>query len=482
MIVRHTLFNLVGFGAPLLVAIFCIPPLIHGLGADRFGLLTLIWAVVSYFGIFDLGLGRALTQKIAVTPKECQGNIVTIIATAVAMLTALGVFAAVIMFVAAPWAVSLIPSAQNRVEVIYAVYAMAAAMPFIIITSAFRGVLEAQHAFGVINIIRLPMGIFTFAGPLLVVNITEPRLDYIAWTLALGRVVGCAAHGYFAWRIAPLWKGALRVELSIAKELFACGGWITCSNIVGPVMGYLDRFFVASLVSIEGAAHYATPQEIIGRLSIISGSVSSVVFPIFSQHRVRQTEEIKSMVLASVAIINFISLPICLIIALFSGEILRLWIGKEFADQASIILLAMSCGMTVNLTSGIPVAFLQATNPKTVAIIHIIELPLFIVALVTLLDGYGIHGAVIAWTGRIVFDAILLWAAVSIRVKEMRRLSLFILMASLVIGASIYITATITSDYIIIRIILAFFFVLSCAWAAWINVGGVRRLSYAAVP
>ena len=60
-LLRHTAFNLIGLGAPLLVAVGTIPVLIHALGPARFGLLTLIWAVVSYFGLFDLGLGRALT-------------------------------------------------------------------------------------------------------------------------------------------------------------------------------------------------------------------------------------------------------------------------------------------------------------------------------------------------------------------------------------------------------------------------------------
>jgi O-antigen/teichoic acid export membrane protein len=49
----------------MLVAVFCIPILIGGLGKDRFGVLTLAWAVIGYASLFDLGLGRALTQLVA---------------------------------------------------------------------------------------------------------------------------------------------------------------------------------------------------------------------------------------------------------------------------------------------------------------------------------------------------------------------------------------------------------------------------------
>ena len=64
-LLRHTSYNFLGLGLPLVVALFTIPVLVRELGDARFGLLTLIWAVTSYFGLFDLGLGRALTQQLA---------------------------------------------------------------------------------------------------------------------------------------------------------------------------------------------------------------------------------------------------------------------------------------------------------------------------------------------------------------------------------------------------------------------------------
>ena len=65
LLARNTIYSLIGQGAPLLVAVFAIPQLIKGLGTDRFGILTLAWMVLSYFSLFDLGLGRALTQLVA---------------------------------------------------------------------------------------------------------------------------------------------------------------------------------------------------------------------------------------------------------------------------------------------------------------------------------------------------------------------------------------------------------------------------------
>src|SRR5271169_27238 len=65
LLARNTIWNLLGNGAPMLVAVFSIPILIQGLGKERFGVLTLAWALIGYASLFDLGLGRALTQLVA---------------------------------------------------------------------------------------------------------------------------------------------------------------------------------------------------------------------------------------------------------------------------------------------------------------------------------------------------------------------------------------------------------------------------------
>src|SRR2546422_7955265 len=65
LLARNTIWNLVGNGAPMVVAVFCIPILIRSLGRERFGVLTLAWALIGYASLFDLGLGRALTPLLA---------------------------------------------------------------------------------------------------------------------------------------------------------------------------------------------------------------------------------------------------------------------------------------------------------------------------------------------------------------------------------------------------------------------------------
>ncbi len=74
LLARNTLLNLIGQGLPLVVAVITIPFIIHGLGIERFGLLSLAWVVLGYFAIFDLGLGRATTKFVAEAIRNIDRN------------------------------------------------------------------------------------------------------------------------------------------------------------------------------------------------------------------------------------------------------------------------------------------------------------------------------------------------------------------------------------------------------------------------
>lgn len=62
---RNTVWNLAGSVLTLIVAVACIPILIKRFGEERFVMLTLVWALVGFAGLFYVGFGRALTQVMA---------------------------------------------------------------------------------------------------------------------------------------------------------------------------------------------------------------------------------------------------------------------------------------------------------------------------------------------------------------------------------------------------------------------------------
>jgi len=411
MILRNTLFNLIGLGAPLIVALFSIPILIESLGEDRFGILTLIWAVVSYFGLFDLGLGRTLTlqlSKYLASDKEAESG--ELAWTALVIMLGLGIVAGTLLYLFAPLGLAQVESSMTEIEKVDAVFYMALALPFILLTTGYRGILESKGAFLLINAIRIPMGVFTFVGPLLVVLYWQQSLGAITLVLFLGRVVGCFVHAVAAHKILPRLGVSPVFKTRQAKPLFRVGGWITVSNIVSPFMGYVDRFLIGALLSATAVAYYATPNEMITKLWIIPGALTAVLFPHFASNLINKANDVKEIFFKAQFWLFAAIFPICLFLFSFSYELLALWLGADFAEQSYIIFRWFCVGILINCMAHIPFTLIQSSgDTKRTAIIHLLELPMFVGLLYVMVLQYGAVGAAIAWCARMIMDAVFMY-------------------------------------------------------------------------
>src|SRR5713101_1307697 len=170
VLARNVIWNLLGTAAPLLVAVPVVPRLIHGMGIDRFGVLTLAWVVIGYFSFFDLGLGRALTKLVA--EKLGAGEtkeIPALVWTSLAIMLVVGCLGAVVFAISSPWlvrSVLRIP-AQIRSETLQAFFVLSAALPIVITSTGLRGILEAHQRFREVSALRALLGVLTFGSPLL---------------------------------------------------------------------------------------------------------------------------------------------------------------------------------------------------------------------------------------------------------------------------------------------------------------------------
>lgn len=409
-IIRNTTYNILGLGLPFLAAMGTIPLLVATLGESRFGILTLIWAVVSYFGVFDLGLGRAVTQQVAVAAAE--GNdlrIKAIVSTSSILLIGFGTLGGIVMASTAPWLSSQFVQSSNSGEVVRAFLWMAVAMPAIVLTSGYRGVLEAMGRFGLVNAIRFPMGLFTFVGPLAPVLLGHAQLDVISAVLSIGRILACVVHRYYALKSIQGTGGFADINRNLLWQLLSMGGWISVSNIISPLMNYVDRFVLSLTISAAAVAYYATPQELILRVGIIPAAIASVLFPIFAARNNRDNSNISHILKYSIIILVPL-LPLTILILLMADQLLSWWISPEFANQSARILQIMSIAALASGLAQVPFTMLQGRGRADLtAKLHVAEFPLYLVLLYLLVMRFGTIGAAWAWLLRIILDLMALW-------------------------------------------------------------------------
>jgi len=409
ILARNVLWNLLGAGAPLLVAIVAIPMLVDGLGTARFGVLTLAWMVVGYFNLFDLGLGRALTKLVAEKLGKGQDEeIPVLIWTAMSLMTVLGILGALVGALLSPWLVGgvlKIPPELQR-ESLTAFYILAASVPIVISTTGLRGILEARQRFGQINVVRIPLGMFTFLGPLAVLPFSKSLVPVVT-ALVIARLVSWCAYTVLCLQVEPALRHSVSVDHAMIRPLIHFGGWMTVTNIVGPLMVYLDRFLIGAMISMTAVAYYATPYEVVTKIWIIPGAFMGVMFPAFAAAFVQDRLRAARLFQRAVNYIFLALFPIVLIIVTFAREGLALWLGGEFASHSSLVLQLLAAGVLINSHAHVPFGMMQgAGRPDLTAKLHLIELPFYLLILWWMLTAYGIVGAAIAWLARVAIDAI----------------------------------------------------------------------------
>ena len=424
-IARNTALNLAGQIIPLVAALIAIPFVLKGLGTERFGLLNLIWVTISYFSLFDFGLGRALTQIIAekVALKKDE-DIPQFVTSALALLFGTGILAVVASIFLSPLLVSKILAVPQalQTEARHAFNILALSIPFIISASALRGVLEAKQRFGLINLVRIPTGVLIFIGPLGSLLFTR-NLIGISAVLAIGQLLSWGGFLVMCLRVLPCISRKPHLQKAVVLPLLKSGGWMTVSNILSPLMVYLDRFFIGSIISLSAVSYYSTPFEVVTRLWIIPGALLRVLFPIFTETFITdRTRSLKIMKWGYISI-SLATFPIVIIVCLFAREALGLWLGVEFAAQSSLVLQILAIGVFINGLGQIPFAFIQASGRSDVTgKIHMIELPFYALFAWALIMQFGIMGAALAWSIRILIDTTVLLSFSRCLMAEQREL------------------------------------------------------------
>ena len=408
---KNTVWNLIGQATPALAAVFTVPILIHRLGTERFGVLTLIWLIVGYFSIFDLGLGRALTQLLADRlGRDDHDAIPPLVWTAMGLMAALGLVGTAIAAIAAPNVQHALKApASLRAETLDSIYLLALSIPLVVSTAGLRGILEARQRFDLANFVRLASGVFTYVGPVIAL-LFAPSLVPITITLVIGRLATWFAYLAMCLHELPELKHRAAFDRSFVSPLLRFGGWMSVSNLVGPILVYLDRFLIATVIGAAAVAYYVTPFEIVTRLLLLPWAFSGALFPLIASTFASNPARSARLYSRAIRLTTLALFPFVLIVIAFAHEGLALWVGESIASHSATVMRWLAFGVFMNGVVQVPFATIQAAGrPDLTARIHLIELPPYVALLWWSAHRYGIEGAAVTWMLRGGVDFLAQW-------------------------------------------------------------------------
>ena len=408
---KNSLINLAGFVLPLIVGLITIPLIVRGFGVERFGLLTLAWAIIGYFSLFDMGVGRAITQSIA--ERLGKSPVEEVARLAWTGLLMMGVFALIGVGVIAsltPWFVSSVLNMPEalREETPWAFIMLAGAIPAVILSAGFAGVLTAIQRFDLINALRIPMGMMIFLVPLAVLPYSK-SMAYVCAGLMFVRTLFLVLHVAACFHAFPPLRANVGIERPEIRRLLNFGGWMTVTNTIGPLMMYMDRFVIGAALSISEVAYYVTPYEMVTRILAIPAAIVTVLFPVFAASKGNGSSHAAALYSMGGRVILGILAPVVLALVVFAEEGLRVWMGSDFSQKSAPVLQWLAIGVYLNSYAQVPFAFVQGIGRADItAKLHLLELPIYIALMFWLLNAHGITGVAIAWLLRAAVDAALL--------------------------------------------------------------------------
>lgn len=402
---RNTIWNLVGTGSPLLVAIFSIPFLLKHLGNEGFGILTLIWALIGYFTLFDFGIGRALTYELGRRAGGSEQELSPYLKAGLLLTLGTGLLGGVLVasfagLLSHSW-LGIRGSWQQ--DAYFALLIAAVGIVPTTLTSGLRGALEGLNRFGTSNINKVVVGCLTVALP--------------AWSVAF--------HGQQIW-IATLYIVAVRfifffvlvfqlraftfssvaVHKAHFRSLFSYGVWLSVTGTLGPLMVYGDRFLVSAWLGANLLPFYTIPQEMLARLLILPLSFTGALLPKLAALPPSDMTVTYRRSLRLIAVGMFF---VCMIVGALAYPALKIWISNDFAAEAISVTLILLLGVWFNSLALVPYTAIHALgNTRLTAILHILELIVYIPMVWYLANNYGILGVAFAWTIRVISDFALL--------------------------------------------------------------------------
>ena len=418
---RNTMFNLLGAIIPLGISLVTIPIYLRLIGEARYGVLAIAWLLLGYFGLFDLGLGRATAQRIALLRDSTAAERAQTFWTALALNVGLGVMGGLLIWPVAAYFFGQVFKIDEalRPEMRAAVPWLVLAVPMAMLSGVLSGALQGRERFLELNLISifgtvlfqlLPLVVARFWGGDLAVLLPAALCARLFTLLVL--FIHCRRH---IFQGHPATFGRAQ-----AGPLLRFGGWVTVTAFVGPMMVILDRFIIGAIVGAKAVAFYTVPFQLGDRSALLANALSSALFPRFAAVA---PEEQRRLAYTGLQVLAAVMTPAIAAGILLVEPFLAWWITPAFAEQSAPVGQIILLGFWANSFAKIPYAQLQARgNPNRVAQCHLAEVLPYFTLLYLGLHYFGLVGAAAAFSLRVLVDFALLTGLVGLLPLALRLL------------------------------------------------------------
>jgi O-antigen/teichoic acid export membrane protein len=191
---------------------------------------------------------------------------------------------------------------------------------------------------------------------------------------------------------------------------------------------------------IAASGWYGSASELSTKQALFTAALQPVLFSAVSAAIKPAPARAVELLERATRITLLVMLPISALLTAFAAPTLRLWLGPAYSPEAAPVVRWLTVAMYVNAVAGMPYSVLQGgVDARAPALLHLVELPLYLALLFWLAKTIGVEGVAIAWFVRMAIDSIALWAILYARFAAARPAMLRL--ARLAVGCLVVLSA-----------------------------------------
>lgn len=394
---RNATYNVLGWLLPTVVFLALTPVLIRKLGVEAFGVVALIQVITGYMNVLNFGFSEAIIKQVAACHERDPQQAQRVAWVGFKLFLAFGLMGALVLALLAHWLAFHIlkVDASLRQATATSLYIGAAIFGFQMLAEFYRGVAMGCNRFDIPNVSRMLRVSLSAIFMLAALALDLGVVGVIGATLA-GLLIGLIVNAIWMERLLPL-RNVGGDTAGIRKEVLHYSKHVFAMRLAGALSSNLSQLFLGALSSAAHVALYQVPVRAAETGSVFLNRVLQVFHPAFASMDLEaQRERIKSVFLSAFALQAFLTTPFFLIIAVEGENLLRAWIGQEFANAAGGIIVLVCAAFWLSSLTNLPTFLALSFNaPGLLSAASIVRLVVVVAAGYPLIKSMGLEGA--AW-------------------------------------------------------------------------------------
>jgi len=395
------------FGSSLFVGLMnlgFVPLYIHFMGIESYGLVGIFSTLLSLFALLDMGLGATLNREMARLGAQ-KNKIIDmreLLRTLEIPYWVVALLIGVVVVLLSPvlayhWFNPKTLSASTvQKAVLYMGIAIAFQWPFSFYSGGLAG-RQKQVLLGVLNIV---MAALRGGGALVILWLVSPTIEaFFLWQILIS-AFQTALAAYFLWGSLPANGHQPRFRKKMLLEIWRFATGVTGITLLSTILSQMDKIILSRMLSMETFGYYNVASTLAMTLYRFVGPVFSATFPSLTHfYELKNDLELANLYHKSAQLVSVLILPIALIIAFFSWNILFLWTRDPVtAEKAHLLVSVLVIGMAMNGLMNIPYALqLAAGWTKLNFFVNLASVFVMVPLTVFFTQLYGAVGAASNW-------------------------------------------------------------------------------------